>query len=352
VEAVDPEIADRPIEVVPEVAPSVEAIDPEISDRPIEVVPEVAPRADPVDPEITDQSIEVAPALADEAASVPTSAADATSPNVVEQEAQEIAAGRLLRVDEGLPAEELQADKEPRLEEHPIDRQLLLRRLEAMLPSGRERESDSAVEVDVSPEQVPRAETRTSPAKPAAASAPAPEPIAKPVRAPRGPAAASRPGLLRKAALAALILLSLALLAVASILRPLALPSARQTQEQLSRTRAEPAVAIAAETPAVVAAGSEAEAAISEASDLDHWRQRTVDALLETLDEGDSNSDLDAIPWTRCESVHGVKCAQRTRPRADNSDGDLDAIPWTRCESVHGVKCAQRTRPRADGWRS
>jgi hypothetical protein len=35
--------------------------------------------------------------------------------------------------------------------------------------------------------------------------------------------------------------------------------------------------------------------AISEASDLDHWRQRTVDALLETLDEGDSDGQVRSL---------------------------------------------------------
>ena len=99
---------------------------------------------------------------------------------------------------------------------------------------------------------------------------------------------------MRIAALAALIILPLAVVGAfaASILLPLAMLSAWQIQEQ-SRTRTEPAVAIAVER--VVASGSEAKVALSEASDRDQSRQRTVDALLVTLDEGDFDGYLDAL---------------------------------------------------------
>ena len=125
-------------------------------------------------------------------------------------------------------------------------------------------------EVHAGPEDVPYAKTQTSPAAWRRARerqkaspelggtvARVPERIAKPVRLPWEPTAAERPRPVRRVAVVASILLLLAVLA------------AWLVQAQLSRTPVEPAAAIAADTPAVVPAGSVDEAAISEGSDFE-----------------------------------------------------------------------------------
>jgi hypothetical protein len=168
---------------------------------------------------VPDEGLETRPALPDEGAFVPTAVAEATPMNVSEQEPQKVSADR---------------------------------------------------EVHAGPEDVPHAKTQTSPAAWRRAQerqkarpelggtvAQVPERIAKPVRLPWEHTAAERPRPARRVAVVASILLLLAVLA------------AWLVQAQLPRTPVEPAAAIAADTPAVVAAGSVDQAAISEGSDFE-----------------------------------------------------------------------------------